>query len=288
MKSLTRPADDTGLDLILRLTLIELLLRPGGPWEVRPVILLVAAIGMIATPVLRTPLTWLALSLLIGIRIVSDWPRPDNHIYLLAYWCLSSGLALLTLNSRQTLAASGRILIGLVFALAVLWKGILSPDFVDERFFRVTFMTDRRFDGAILLLTDLTPQQLVENRQYLEQKQEDLFNVPELVEPPVFRWFAAISTYSTLAMEAAVAILFLVPLRGRFRLAAPIMLLFFCLATYPFAPVAGFGWLLLVMGLAQCQPEQRFLRYAYIVVYFVVLLITDIPWADALLSVAED
>src|SRR5688572_8433654 len=91
---MTPPPDATHTDALLRLTLIELLLRPAGPWGVRPLILALAGVGLIATPVLRAPLTWFVLSLLLGARIVADWPLPDNHIYLLAYWCLGIGLVL--------------------------------------------------------------------------------------------------------------------------------------------------------------------------------------------------
>jgi len=61
---MTPPPDATHIDALLRLTLIELLLRPAGPWGVRPLILALAGVGLIATPVLRTPLTWFVLSLL--------------------------------------------------------------------------------------------------------------------------------------------------------------------------------------------------------------------------------
>ena len=81
---MTPPPDATHKDALFRLTLIELLLRPAGPWGVRPLILALAGVGLIATPVLRAPLTWFVLSLLLGARIVADWPLPDNHIYLLA------------------------------------------------------------------------------------------------------------------------------------------------------------------------------------------------------------
>jgi hypothetical protein len=71
---------------------------------------------------------------------------------------------------------------------------------------------------------------------------------------------------------------------SRLQSARHALLLAFCLITYPFAPVAGFGWLLLVMGLAQCGSQQRFLRFAYIFTYFLVLLFSEIPWAERLVQ----
>jgi hypothetical protein len=59
----------------------------------------------------------------------------DNHIYLLAYWCLVLFLVLnVPAPARQrALALNARWLIGLAFLFAILWKAVLSPDFVDGR-----------------------------------------------------------------------------------------------------------------------------------------------------------
>ena len=56
-----------------------------------------------------------------------------------------------------TLATSSRWLLGAAFAMAVLWKAVLSPDYVDGRFFRVTLLTDERFADAALLFGGLAP-----------------------------------------------------------------------------------------------------------------------------------
>ena len=276
----------SSLDLVLRLTMIELLLRPAGPWSVRPFILVLAAMGLIASSVLRARVTWLILSLLIVARILADWPLPDNHIYLLAYWCLSVALALRTSDSSKTLADASRWLIGFAFALATLWKAFLSPDYLDGRFFRVTLMTDDRFASAVMLFSGLTKEQLIQNREYLKPLPEgaELLQPPILAEPPAFRLMAGIASWGILSLEGLIALLFLLPSKKRLQLARHAALLTFCLITFAFAPVAGFGWLLLVMGLARCKPDQPFLKGIYITCYFLVLLFSEIPWADILVA----
>jgi hypothetical protein len=277
-------------DVLLRLTLIEILLRPAGPWTILPFILLFACAGIIFTTLLRSPLLWIILFALISARIVADWPIPDNHIYLLAYWCLLLFLAFRSALPDFTLKQGSRLLIGFAFLLAVLWKGILSPDYRDGRFFRVTFLTDERFAATSMLIGDLTKAQLKENREYLIPLPEgaELLTPPRLVEPPRLRAFSMVATWAALSLEALVAILFLLPERAMFSRALQkwrhILLLTFCLLTYPFASVAGFGWLLLVMGLAQCKPEQRMMKAAYVTAYFLVLLFSEIPWARAILE----
>jgi hypothetical protein len=54
--------------------------------------------------------------------------------------------------------------------------------------------------------------------------------------------------------------------------------------TYAIAPVAGFGWLLLTMGVALCRADQQKLRAAYVVTWFVVLFYSEIPWSSVLVN----
>src|ERR1700754_5072931 len=151
----------------LRLTAVDLLLRPMGPWGVRPLILALAGLALVLPRVLRSPATWYALAVLVAARIVADWPLPDNHIYLLAYWCLAVALALGACGGARTLLGSSRLLIGLAFLLAVVWKAALSPDYTDGRFFRVTLLTDERFADAGLLFRGLSAEHFEGDRAYL-------------------------------------------------------------------------------------------------------------------------
>jgi hypothetical protein len=59
-------------------------------------------------------------------------------------------------------------------------------------------------------------------------------------------------------------------------------LLTFCVTTYALAPVAGFGWLLAAMGIAQCQAQQRALHGAYVAVFVLIVLYAELPWAGVL------
>jgi hypothetical protein len=85
-----------------------------------------------------------------------------------------------------------------------------------------------------------------------------------------------------LGIEALVAVLCLLPSRAGLELARHAALMLFCGLTYALAPVAGFGWLVATMGLAQCRSDQRIVRAGYIAVFFLVLLYSEIPWAGVL------
>lgn len=280
----TKASSSSSLDLVLRLTLIDLLLRPMGPWFVRAPLLLASALGLISPAVLRSPITWFTTFGLIALRIAVDWPLPDNHIFLLGYWSLALAIALAGNRSRSA-ATSARWLIGLAFTFAVIWKGLLSPEYRDGRFFAITFLTDDRFADAVVLLTGLSESDLQNNRSFLEPLPGGAaWFDRELIETAAFRTLVSITTWATLALEATIAALFLAPIPASFQIWRHILLLTFCVVTYAFAPVAGFGWLLLIMGLAMCQPDQKRLCVAYVLVYFLILLYSETPWAGLILD----
>jgi hypothetical protein len=268
---------------VLRLTAVLLLLRPLEVWWAAAPVLAGAVLSLLFAPVRRSPVTWLAQSLLIGAQIIEAWPTSDNHIYLLSYWSLAIGLALGTPSPAATLAATSRWLVAAAFLFAVVWKGVLSPDYLDGRFFRVTLLTDDRFADAVTLLGDITAPQIREARRFLQPLPEgaELADVEWFGEPPRLRLLAAIVTWGGVVLEALVVVLCLCPLAGRAVVARHGALLLFCVTTYALAPVAGFGCLLAAMGLAQCLTPGR-LQTAYVVVFVLVLLYAEIPWAGVL------
>ena len=272
------------LPLALRLLAIELLLRPMGPWGLRPLILITAALTLVWPRALTASVTWYAVAGLVAARIASDWPLADNHIYLLAYFCLAAALALGSPAPARTLATSSRLLIGGAFTLAVLWKAVLSPDYLDGRFFEVTFLADARFEDAVKLLSGMSAEDLAANRSALTPLPHDLERAepPTFIEPPAFLWMVRLATWGGLALEAAVAAACLLPFGGRAVVARHIVLLLFCLITYALAPVAGFGWLLLAMGLTLEGADRGVLRILYVAAWLIVLVYAEVPWAGVI------
>jgi hypothetical protein len=258
------------MNLALRLTLLVLLLRPIGAGWLRPALLTLAVAGLVLPGVLRQPALWLALAGLAAWRVVSGWPLADNHAYLLVYWCLAIALALRAAEPERVLAWNGRALIGLAFAFAVLAK-LLSPDYLDGRFFRVALVEDRRLERFATALGGVDREQVLARRAFVGQHVDG----PGLAgvapsEPARLRRLALAATWLTLALEGAVALAFLAPL-GRSAWLRHALLLLFCASTYAIAPVVSFGWLLLAMGAAQCAPEASRMRVAYLAVFALLL-----------------
>ncbi len=285
-RSRTIFADRTGplvVDLALRLTLLDLLLRPIGNWAVRPLILGLAAVALLSSRWLHQPLLWLALAGLAGIRVFLDWPLADNHAYLLAYWCLAISLTLMAQDTDKALAFNGRLLVGLVFLFACIWKFALSGHYVDGTFFQVTLLIDPRFEGFSRIAGGLDAETYQALHDFVAQHRDasPAIGTSGIELPARFKALALAATAWNVSINASLAIAFLWPAdRGPSRLRHPLLLVY-CIVTYAVATVDGFGWLLLAMGAAQCTVEQRRTRLAYVAVFVLILLYREVPWADS-------
>ncbi len=277
-------------DLVLRLSLVTLLLDPGVGWAVAVPVRALAVLGLLRPAWGRQPLLWAGLAALCVARIGGDWMLADNHDTLRAVWCGAVALSLATADPVTALARNGRILIGLVFLFATLWKALLAPDFVDGRAFRVLMLTDSRFVDFARLTAGLDDAVLDHNDALLSRFDPSVPEsasaadpTPALAEPPRLPAVAGLLTFFTLVLEAGIAAAFLLPWGRRLwdRVRDP-LLLGFCISTYAVATVAGFGWLLVCLGVAQCDGERRGLRALYLAVFVLVLVYARVPWLEAL------
>jgi hypothetical protein len=103
-----------------------------------------------------------------------------------------------------------------------------------------------------------------------------------LVEPAQLGLFAQVATWWTVCLEATVALTFLWPGKGWVARQRHLALAVFCTTIHAVAPVVGFGWLLLVMGVAQCEPGGTAVRTVYLVLFFVLLVYQALPWTALL------
>jgi hypothetical protein len=276
--------DGSAIELPLRVTALVLLLDPALHLGDRLPIGALALIALLFPRALRSPLVWLAQALLQARRIGPDWMLADNHLYLALWWLLAIAIALLTPRAKQSLTVSARALVGLAFAFAVLWKAVLSPDFVDGRFFEWTFLLDGRFQPAVALATG-APLELFEHNeaQVRELAHSILLGTPSsahLQSPARLELLARALAAWTLAIEGYVALSFLWPRADWLARSRDAALLAFCVSTYAVATVAGFGWLLLAIGLAQVKETRSALRLCYVGALIAVMAFAQIPWVE--------
>jgi hypothetical protein len=272
------------LELGLRMTLLALLLDPPLLWFERLPPMLLAGLGLAVPAVLRARWLWAALLLCAAGSLAFQWPFSDNHDYLGAIWCLAALCALTSRDAPGVLAHGARRLVGLSFAFATLWKVALAPDFLDGRFMRVTLQTDGRFENLAVLAGGMSHDDWARNDAALDAvlSGETSFEASGFAEPPELRRLAAFLTAFTVAAEALVAAAFLWPLGRGLSRVRDLALLGFAAATYSFATVRGFGWLLVSLGAA--QAETRAARAAYLVVFALIGLYRATPWSRFLID----
>jgi len=275
------------LELSLRLLLVALLLDSPAHWYFRVPVVLVAAAGLLVPGALRSRWLFAGLTLLTALPLFAGWPFSDNHDYLRCLLCLAAATCLCAPEPRRALAWNARMLVGLLFAFAALWKGVLAPDFVDGRFFRVTLLTDSRFHDLTVLAGAATPAVLAAYDEIVRMVLSggsvgSGWPPPGFQVPVVLGRLATVATVFTLALELAIAVCFLWPSAGRPARLRNALLLVFGAITYAVAPVRGFGWLLCVLGVAQTRRREYRARWAFVALFALIEIYHSVPWSDAL------
>ena len=226
----------------------------------------VAVAALIALPrprLITSPWFWAVAFVAIGLRQLATWHTIDDHIIATTYWCGALALGLAAREVRPTLAASARLLVGCVFALAAAWK-LGSGEFIDGTFFRYSLLFDDRFETVAKWVGGTTAHQRQANLTALSHlfSLDHPGSVSALDEGPRNGVVAAVFTGWGAALECAVALAFLLPLRRRVEWLRHASLFAFAGTTYLIVPVGGFGSLLMLLGAAQASTTR--LRMAYL------------------------
>ena len=249
-------------------------------WYLRGPLIALFALGVAFRSWLMRPQFWYVTATLLGTTVYLNWESADNHKYLFVYWCLALCCALSLPRPQQpaALALSSRWLIGLSMLLATVWKGI-NPQYLDGTFFEYELLCDQRLAWLASQFTSLTTADLAANRELREVIQAGHLrglDVPSaaLASTPTIAWLGQAMTWWTIGIEGLLAGLFLWPEGRRVAATRNGVLLFFAATTYLVAPVRAFGWMLMLLGMAQCREDEHRLRLAYLAMLVVIQIYT--------------
>jgi len=270
------------MELALRLFLLVLLLDASLFWFERLPMQILCGLGLLLPDWARDARFWAVVTALAAWPLVWNWPFSDNHDYLRALTALAAAVALSARDPAGALRVSARLLVGATFLFAALWKLGLSPDWWDGTFFRVTLLSDPRFHDLAVLAGGVRWETLDAFDAALVDFLAGRGGWPgAFVEPPGLRPLALALTAFTGALEASIAAAFLWPRPTRLR--NP-LLITFGVTTFAFATVAGFGWLLMTLGLAQCEADERRARVGYVATLFLIEVYRSVPWSRMLID----
>jgi hypothetical protein len=263
---------DDPVDLARLMTLVTLLLTGPRQWYTNAPVTVLCILGVLYRWVREAPRLWLLLTIFIAASNWQNLYTADNHKHLLSYWCGAMWLASKRLDADHILAESGRLLVGCVFAFAVLWK-FQSPDFLNGDFFQLEFLTDRRFEHTVRVLFGVDPEVLARAREASQRLLDPLqpIAVQTIPSGDQLALPARVLAYWTVFIELSVAVLFLFPLSERRHVWMHVALLVFVLTTYAVVPVFGFAFVLLTMGFSASKgPAQRGLRIGYLAAFSLI------------------
>lgn len=264
--------------LVLRFTALFLLLYGSSTVFLDIPLRVLCGLMLLSPTLLTSQVMWVLICGMVWWVNATDWLWIDNHKILISYWCLVCALAVSAKDTDGVLAWNGRLLIGLTFLFATLWK-MLAGEYWDGAFLHSVFLLDNRVEAVATAIGGLSPDTLPQNRlleSLLKQFPQKISTVP-LVTSSRLQIFTLAASYWTLLIEGSVAIAFLV---NSLRLGTRLrnwLLIVFIVTTYFLLPVLGFAYILIIMGFAQCHPKHTVIRVAYIAL-FAFLQLSRLPW----------
>lgn len=265
------------LELLPLLTVVLLLQFSPPIWYLRIPVVLICVAGIACRPLLQATPYWYTLAALQGAAIYLNWETADNHRYLICYWSLAL-CCVYSVDRRwqlPALAHNGRLLIGLCMLLATFWK-LVSPDYLDGSFFQYELLADPRFEHVARWTGGAEATALADNRalRTLLTRGYQVGIETNSVQLAGSAWLpllARLFTWWTIGLEAALALLFLWPRANRPAIIARnVLLLTFAVTTYSVAPVVGFGWVLMLLGMTQCGSLPPNFRLAYLGAFLLI------------------
>ena len=271
-------------NLALRLTLLDLILRPIGSWEIRVPVLITSILGLVIPGLLKNPAIWFLLTGFTLSRVIFDWPLSDNHAYLLFLWCFAIFISALK-KDKILLTKNARLMTGLVFVFAFIWKEFLSPDFLDKRFFSVNMIEDPRFSEFTQVTCNISKDDLNYFRDYVKQHVDGNLVFAEAINFNLkcVNKIAGFLTYYTIVLELLIALFFLIPKKISISKYRDYFLILFCISVYSVATVEGFGWLLIAMGISQ-SDNKKLPILLYILSFFIILFYREVPILNIVLE----
>ncbi|ELS04772.1 hypothetical protein Xen7305DRAFT_00045080 [Xenococcus sp. PCC 7305] len=251
--------------LVLRITLLLLLLYGSSTVFLDVPLRIICSLMLIIPSLLTNQILWVLICGFVWWVNASDWLWIDNHKILISYWCLVCALAVSSSDPEEVLARNGRMLIGLTFFFATVWK-MIAGEYWNGAFLHYTFLAENRIEEFANIIGGLPPDVLPQNQILSEilSRFPGTVKTVTLASNPRLEIFSLAASYWTLLIEGSIALAFLgKSFRFLFRFRNWLLILFI-VTTYFLLPVLGFAYILIVMGLAQCSGNSRYQMIAYI------------------------
>ncbi len=270
--------------LVLKFSLILFLLHAHTNWTLEMPLRILCTFMLISDYLIKSRLLWVLLCVLITYINASQWYIIDNHQFLITYWCIVCTLSVFSQDSFFLLQKNALWLIALTFIFATFWK-LFSMEYYNGKFLHFQMLTDDRLKMLALLGSDIAEKSLEYNydlyKMFKYEPNSSLY-APFLTTSGLKKFSLAFS-YLTLAIEGGIAISFTFAKNRWLYRIKDWLLIGFIVITYFTIPVLAFGFILMILGIAQLEKDNRTLFAGYLVC-FIILQLTFIPVDKILIS----
>ena len=253
-----------------RLTLLTLFLFPERFWYISLPAGCLAISGLLFEQLQRRPGYWITIFLVLVAVNFANWDYTDNHQYVITFWTLALGLSLRVEDTEKIIRLNSRLIIGLVFAFATFWK-LTSGDFMSGATMQMVLGVMSNFSELGTSVDGYSAAAREANIRALSTTSTGAPTIAVAI-PENLKTLATVITIGTLVFELAIAVLFLLPENRKWDLAKNWILLVFVALLYPVSEIIAFGWILLVLGYAQCGAKFPRLRYTYVGLFVILYL----------------
>src|SRR5437868_11592991 len=114
--------DSKVFELGATMTLLLLLFFGSDFWYLEIPIVILCSLGLLYRPLVHESNFWFLITVFLAASNFQNWYTIDTHKYLITYSCLAWCLAAPAANPLKLLRVNARLLIGLAFLFAALWK----------------------------------------------------------------------------------------------------------------------------------------------------------------------
>lgn len=274
---------DLHQDVVLRFTAVLLLLHGATSEYAQVPVRILCGLMLAFPPTVRVPLLWWLLVVVLAATNVAEWSAIDNHKFLITYWTLACALSFMDASPEDALRTTARLLVGLAFGFAAVWK-VLGGGYLDGSFFDFTLFTDSRLTRVAASIAGLRYSDVFaigEAYRFMGSHASAGASIAIPDSAPL-RLFAMTLSWTGLAIETAVGTVHLLGASGRLYAYRHSCLILFIASTYFLLPVMAFATTLAVLGFAQCRSADEDLKIGYLVL-LAWMHLAMIPWQRLLL-----
>ena len=246
-------------DLILRISALLVVLK-GVSSSVASALLIIPGVLITLSPKhVRNRVAWWSLVALIATGNLWRWFDVPNHDWLILAWILACAIGVSREDTDRVLSGNARTMIAIVFIAGAVQKLIFGA--WHDGLFLELYCVKHPWTAALFGLSEVGLEQLRAAKLLIQIGLIDEASF-SLASAEGSRTGLVLISWIVILGELFIGALFVAKTSRRMVLWRTTGILAFVWLAYPFAPIKGFAWILLILTLATIPSDRSALRRA--------------------------